>query len=100
MNSPVSSLVRVPEQFQQFRGVGGFPPPIHPSFSLPLWAPPKALSNLGNVVFKDLSGVSRVVVVAEHSEGKEARKLEGSQSFEARLTTDESLESSITASST
>ena len=34
LNSPVSSLVRVPEYFQQFHGVGGFPPAFHPWFSL------------------------------------------------------------------
>ena len=86
--SPVSSLVWVPEWF---RGVGGFLPPVHPLFSLPSWVPPKALSKLGNIIIR----VSRVVEVIAHSEGKEARKLEGSQSSESRLTTKENSETYI-----
>ena len=56
LHSPVSSSVWVP---QYFHGVGGFPPPIHPWFSLPLWEPPKALPKLGKIIIR----VSRVVEV-------------------------------------
>ena len=69
----------------------GFLLPVHPLFSLPPWAQPKASSNLGNVVFNGTNRVSRGVEVVKHLEGKEARKLEGSQSSEVRLTTGESL---------
>ena len=68
---------------QQFRGVGGFLEPVHPLFSLPLWAPPKALSKLGNIRNGD---ISREIPVIAHSKGKEARKLEDFESSEERLT--------------
>ena len=57
LNSPVSSLVRVPEYFQPFRSVGGFPPSFHPWFSLSLWAPLKALSKVGNIRNSDTSRI-------------------------------------------
>ena len=50
---------------------------------LPSWAQPKALLNLGNTSNDD---ISRERLVGVHLKGKEARKLEGSQSFEADLT--------------
>ena len=53
--------------------MGGFPLPIHLSYSLPLWAPPKALSKLGNIRNGDISRKNPVIT---HSKGKEARKLE------------------------
>ena len=52
-------------------------------FSLPSWAPPKALSDLGNTRNDDISREKLVVV---HSKGKEARKLEDFESSEAVLT--------------
>ena len=58
---------------QQFHGVGGFLLPVHPLFSLPLWAPPKPLAKLGNIRNHD---TSRIFPVIAHSKGKEARKLE------------------------
>ena len=58
---------------QQFHGVGGFLLPVHPLFSLPLWAPPKALSKLGNIRNGD---ISREKLVTAHSKGEEARKLD------------------------
>ena len=58
---------------QYFHGVGGFLPPIHPSYSLPCWAPPKALSKLGNIRDGD---ISREKLVTAHSKGEEARKLD------------------------
>ena len=73
LHSPVSSLVRVPEYFQPFRSVGGFPPSFRPWFSLSLWAPLKALSKVGNI---RNSNTSRIFPVTAHSEGKEARKLD------------------------
>ena len=51
-------------------------------FSLPLWAPPKALSDLGNIRNDD---ISREKLVIGHSEGKEARKLEGFGEFRGSL---------------
>ena len=62
---------------QQFQTLEGRLPPIHPLFSLPLWAKPTAFSNLGNIIIRG----SRVVEVVAHSEGKEARKLEGFAEF-------------------
>ena len=50
--------------------------------SLPSWAPPKALSNLGNNRNGDISRETLVVV---HSEGKEARKLEALGEFRGSL---------------
>ena len=73
LHSPVSSLVRVPEYFQPFCSVGGFPPSFHPWFSLSLWAPLKALSKVGNIRNSD---TSRIFPVTAHSEGKEAQKLD------------------------
>ena len=78
LHSPVSSLVWVPEQFQQFRGVGGFHPTFHPWFSLSLWAPLKALSEVRNIRNSD---TSRIFLVTAHSEGKEARKLDAFGEF-------------------
>ena len=49
---------------------------------LPSWAQPKALSNLGNTRNDDTSREKLVVV---HSEGKEARKLEGFGEFRGSL---------------
>ena len=49
---------------------------------LPSWAQPKALLNLGNTSNEDISR-ERLVVV--HSEGKEARKLEGFAEFRVSL---------------
>ena len=37
--------------------------PVHPLFSLPLWAQPNAFSNLGNVVFTGTNRGSRVIEV-------------------------------------
>ena len=51
-------------------------------FSLPLWAPPKALSKLGNIRNGD---ISRKIPVIAHLKGKEARKLEDFESSEAVL---------------
>ena len=48
---------------QQFHGVGGFLLPVHPLFSLPLWAPPKALSKLGNIRNGDIS--RKIPVIAQ-----------------------------------
>ena len=54
----------------------GFLLPIHPLNSLPIWARPKASSDLGNDIFKDTNGGSRVIEVVAHSEREEACKLE------------------------
>ena len=51
--------------------------------SLPSWAQPKALPDLGNIRKGD---ISRERLVVAHSEGEEARKLEDLQSSEAVLT--------------
>ena len=53
--------------------MGEFPLPIHPSYSLPCWAPPKALSKLGNIRDGD---ISREKLVTAHSKGEEAQKLD------------------------
>ena len=53
--------------------MGGFLLPVHPLFSLPLWASPKPLPKLGNIRNHD---ISRIFPVIAHSKGKEARKLE------------------------
>ena len=58
---------------QWLRSLERFPAPIHPMSLLPIWAQPKAFSNLGNGIHDDISRESLVVV---HSEGKEAQKLE------------------------
>ena len=50
--------------------------------SLPSWAQPKALPNLGNIRNDEISR-ERLVVV--HSEGKEARKLEDFAEFRGSL---------------
>ena len=71
--SPVSSSIWVPEYF---RGVGGFPLPIHPGCSLPSWAPPKPLDWLKRQHFWS-------------SYTQKGRRLENSrlsESFEAVLT--------------
>ena len=53
--------------------MGVFLPPVHLSFPLPCWAPPKALSKLWNIRDGD---ISREKLDTAHSKGKEARKLD------------------------
>ena len=69
-------------QFQQLRSLERFCAPIQPLSLLPPWAQPKALSNLGNISNDDISRENLVVI---HSEGKEARKLEGFAEFRGSL---------------
>ena len=64
---------------QQFHGVGGFLLPVHPLFSLPLWAPPKPLAKLGDIRNHD---ISRICPVIEHSKVKESQKLEDFGEFQ------------------
>ena len=48
---------------QQLRSLEGFLAPLHPLNLLPIWARPKAFSNLGNDVINGINGGSQVVVV-------------------------------------
>ena len=64
---------------QQFRGVGGFPPPIHPLVSLPCWVPPKASSDLGNIRNDNLSREKIGNQTLGGERGSETRSLESSE---------------------
>ena len=73
VSCPGNLALAVELAIQYFCSLVGFLAPIHLTSLLPIWAQPKAFSNLGNGIHDDISRESLVVV---HSEGEEARTLE------------------------